>query len=166
MKRTGIIMLTLALLLPLGCKNKERGLERVDELPTPRTERGPDLGLPIRIIDTPVDNWVTIDTLNNENAKQMSIGNVYLSRVSRAMFRSQFGFLIEGDLPDGCSFLHSVELRFDGDTVTVVVRSRRDPSAMCTQALVPFSYFAPVEDDNAFTAAKRWKSGDTTANID
>jgi hypothetical protein len=166
MKRTGIIMLTLVLLLPLGCKNKERALESVDELPLSRTERGPDLALPIRIIDTPIDNWITIDTLNSEAAKQMSIGNIYLSRISRALFKTQFGFLIEGDLPDGCSYLHDVKLRFDGDTVEVVAQSRRDPSAMCTQALVPFSYFAPVEDDNAFTAAKRWKSGDTTANID
>ncbi len=166
MNRVGFILLAMALLTPLGCKNKERGAENVTEQPAPRTERGPDLSLPIRIVDAPMQNWVSIDSSANNSGKQMSIGNVYLSRVSRVMYKSQFGFLIEGDFPDGCSALHSVELAFDGDIVSINARSKRDPSAMCTQALVPFSYFAAVDSDESFEKAKRWKSGDTTANIE
>jgi len=166
MKRAGFILLALALISPLGCKNKERGVENVGEQTAPRTERGPDLGLPIRIVDAPTENWVTIDTMAIAAGKQMSIGNVYLSRVSRAMYKTQFGYLIEGDFPDGCSSLHAVDLVFDGDMVSINARSKRDPNAMCTQALVPFSYFAAVDGNESFERAKRWKSGDTTANIE
>jgi hypothetical protein len=149
----------------MACKNKERSVDGIGESAPPPAQKGPDLGLPIKIIEAPTDNWVTIDTLVNSSGKQMSIGNMYLNNVSRAMYKTAFGYLLEGDLPDGCSTLHSVELEFDGDTVMINARSQRDPSAMCTQALVPFSYFAPISDDESFTSAKRWKSGETAANI-
>jgi hypothetical protein len=164
MKRFSLILLVAALLLPISCKNKQKGVDSGTETPAPRSERGPDLGLPIKILDAPADNWAILDTAST--GKQLSIGNVYLSRVSRAMFKGQFGYLVEGDFPDGCSTLHSVSLSFEGDEVTIEAKSRRDPSAMCTQALVPFSYFAAVDNDEAFTLTKRWKSGDTTATIE
>lgn len=164
MKRLSLILLVTALLMPMACKNKQQSVEDGGEVNTPRAERGPDFGLPILILDAPSDNWATIDTTTT--GKQMSVGNVYLSNVKRAMYKGQFGYLIQGDFPDGCSSLHSVKLTFDGDLVNVDASSKRDPSAMCTQALVPFSYFAAVENDEAFTVAKRWKAGDTTANIE
>lgn len=166
MKRAGFILLALALISPLACKNKERGVENTGEQTATRAERGPDLGLPIRIIDVPPQNWVSIDTMSIGAGKQVSIGNVYLNRVSRAMYKTQFGYLIEGDFPDGCSSLHAVDLVFDGDTVSISASSKRDPNAMCTQALVPFNYFAAVDDNESFERVKRWKSGDTTANIE
>jgi hypothetical protein len=166
MKRSGIVIVIIAMLLPFGCKSNERGIDTVGEQPTPRAERGPDLGLPIRIIDTPTANWVTIDSLTTDTGKQVSIASVYVSKVSRALYKSQFGFLLEGDLPDGCSSLSSVDLVFEGDVVLIHARSRRDPNAMCTQALVPFSFFAIVSDDDSFGLVKRWKSGDTSAIID
>ena len=161
-----LILLFLALAMPMSCKNKERGIN-TDTEPTPaRAERGPDLGLPIKILDSPAENWTTIDSTKSAGGKQLSIGNVYLSRVSRVMYKMQFGYLVQGDFPDGCSTLHKVDITFENDLVLIDARSQRDPAAMCTQALVPFSYFAPVDNDDAFSAAKRWKSGDTTANID
>jgi len=166
MKRAGFILLALALISPLSCKNKERGIENVGDQPAPRSERGPDLGLPIRILDAPTQNWVAIDTMAVAAGNQMSMGNGYLNRVSRAMYKTQFGYLIEGDFPDGCSSLHKMDLIFDGDTVSIHASSRRDPNAMCTQALVPFNYFAAVDDNASFERAKRWKSGDTAANIE
>lgn len=157
-------MLAVAMIVPISCKNKQRGVDTGADVSQPRTERGPDLGLPILILDAPAENWATIDTV--ADGKQMSIGNVYLSRVMRVMYKGQFGYLIQGDFPDGCSSLQSVSLTFEGELVNVDAKSKRDPSAMCTQALVPFSHFAAVENDEAFTMAKRWKAGDITANIE
>ncbi len=165
MRQFGIIMLVLVLLAPLGCKNKERGTDGGTAQNPPPSERGPDLGLPIRILDAPTENWVTLDTLA-DTGRQLSLGNVYINRVSRAMYESKFGFLVEGDFPDGCSTLRSLTLAFDGDTVQIDARSQRDPSAMCTQALVPFSYFAFAGNDDAFEKAKRWRFGDITATLD
>lgn len=164
MKRISLMLLVAVMLLPIACKNKQQSVEDGEAVSQPRSERGPDLGLPIQILNVPTENWVTIDTANT--GKQMSIGNVYLSRISRAMYKSQFGYLVTGDFPDGCSTLHSVTISFDGDLANIDAKSKRDPSAMCTQALVPFTYFATVDNDEAFTQAKRWKAGDTTANIE
>ncbi len=166
MRYFGTILLVFVLIAPLACKNKERGTDAGMAPDPPPSERGPDLGLPIRILESPPENWVTLDTLSANTGKQMSLGNVYLNRVSRAMYAATFGFLVEGDFPDGCSTLNSVSLTYEGDIVLIAARSQRDPSAMCTQALVPFSYFAPATDDEAYQQAKRWRFGDVTATIE
>jgi hypothetical protein len=166
MRYFGTILLVFVLIAPMACKNNERGTDAEMAPNSPPSERGPDLGLPIRILESPTENWVTLDTLSANTGKQMTLGNVYLNRVSRAMYATTFGFLVEGDFPDGCSSLRSMSLTFEDDVVLIDARSQRDASAMCTQALVPFSYFAPAADDDAYQQAKRWKFGDVAATIE
>lgn len=47
---------------------------------------------------------------------------------------------IHGHFPDGCTELYDVTQTIEGGRIIVTVYSSRDPEAMCTMALVPFSY--------------------------
>ena len=46
---------------------------------------------------------------------------------------------VTGNLPDGCVALESVTASREGDAFTIHITTHRDPLALCTEALVPFS---------------------------
>lgn len=45
---------------------------------------------------------------------------------------------ITGNLPDGCTTIDTIEATREGTTFTINIITRRDPLALCTEALVPF----------------------------
>jgi hypothetical protein len=46
---------------------------------------------------------------------------------------------IGGNLPDGCTTIDGIEATREGSTFTINITTQRDPLALCTQALVPFT---------------------------
>ena len=64
--------------------------------------------------------------------------------ISRATPPAAYAVEIQGHFRDGCTSLHSVTQALDGDRIIVTVNTLRDPQAMCTMALVPFTYTVPL----------------------
>lgn len=48
---------------------------------------------------------------------------------------------VSGELPDGCSFPRDIAVRTDilTNTVTITITEQRDPDAMCTQVITPYT---------------------------
>ena len=64
--------------------------------------------------------------------------------IAEATPPAAFAIEIQGHFRDGCTSLHSVTQAFDGERIIVTVNTLRDPEAMCTMALVPFTYTIPL----------------------
>ena len=60
-------------------------------------------------------------------------------------FSLQVHALVRGNLPDGCTSLGEVRVTRDGNTFNVTLPITRPQDAMCTQALVPYEVFIPLE---------------------
>lgn len=67
-------------------------------------------------------------------------GTTYIDSVKEVTVDSKDALLIAGNLADGCTHLESVSHAIEGDTLTLHLSVWRDAEAMCTQALVPFSF--------------------------
>lgn len=67
-------------------------------------------------------------------------GKVYIDSVKKVTKDSQKALLISGNFADGCTHLKSVTHRTKDDSLMLELSSWRDPEAMCTQALTPFSF--------------------------
>ncbi|QRN83081.1 hypothetical protein JR338_11850 [Chloroflexota bacterium] len=66
---------------------------------------------------------------------------VYLNSMDILIMESfpvQVSVALQGDLPDGCTTIQSVESSLEGQTFTITFRTHRPADQMCTQALVPF----------------------------
>ncbi|MBG0787730.1 MAG: hypothetical protein H0S79_21790 [Anaerolineaceae bacterium] len=66
---------------------------------------------------------------------------VYLNSMDILIMESfpvQVSVTLQGDLPDGCTTIQSVESSLEAQTFTIIFRTHRPAGQMCTQALVPF----------------------------
>jgi inhibitor of cysteine peptidase len=67
--------------------------------------------------------------------------NAYVDEIDVMLLESfpvQVNVRVQGNLPDGCTYLDEIEEQREGNTITVTIWTVRDPEAMCTMALVPF----------------------------
>ena len=60
-------------------------------------------------------------------------------------FPVQINVVARGELPDGCTQLEEVVQQQSGNTFRVILTTLRDPSQICTEALVPFEETIPLE---------------------
>ena len=66
---------------------------------------------------------------------------VYLNSMDINLMESfpvQVSVTLQGDLPDGCTTIQSVESSLEDQTFTIIFRTHRPAGQMCTEALVPF----------------------------
>lgn len=73
-------------------------------------------------------------------------GKVYIDSVRQITTGSEQGLLIAGNLADGCTHLQSVNHHMENDTLVLELSAWREADAMCSQALVPFSYLYEKPD--------------------
>ncbi|MGD2050022.1 MAG: multiheme c-type cytochrome [Chloroflexota bacterium] len=50
-----------------------------------------------------------------------------------------FVAIVEGNLPDSCSTIDSIEQTVDGNTIEITISAVRPPDVLCAQVLTPFS---------------------------
>ena len=67
-------------------------------------------------------------------------GKAYIDSVKKVTDNSQAALLISGNFADGCTHLESVTHSTQNDSLALELSTWRDPDAMCTQALTPFSF--------------------------
>ena len=67
-------------------------------------------------------------------------GKAYVDSVKKVTNDSQTALLISGNFADGCTHLESVTHSTQNDSLALELSTWRDPDAMCTQALTPFSF--------------------------
>jgi hypothetical protein len=65
----------------------------------------------------------------------------YIDSVARVTFKSREGLQITGSFSDGCTRLQDVTHTVINDSLTIQLSAWRNTDRMCTQALMPFSYF-------------------------
>ncbi|WP_372636151.1 hypothetical protein [Fodinibius sp.] len=86
------------------------------------------------------DSYPHLIELKEPGKTARQAGRVYIDSVRQITTESHEGLLIAGNLSDGCTHLKSVNQRIEGDTLILKLSTWRNTDAMCTQALVPFSY--------------------------
>lgn len=67
-------------------------------------------------------------------------GKVFIDSVRQVSQNTTAGLLISGSFSDGCTHLQSVSHNIKDDEITVEISAWRNKDAVCTQALVPFSF--------------------------
>ncbi|SHE82243.1 hypothetical protein SAMN05443144_103254 [Fodinibius roseus] len=86
------------------------------------------------------DSYPHLIELKEPNKTASQPGKVYIDSVRHITSGAHEGLLIAGNLSDGCTHLKSVNHRIEEDTLILELSAWRNTGAMCTQALVPFSY--------------------------
>ena len=85
------------------------------------------------------EDTLTLTTPPNSN---FSVGPVYVDRVIEFVQDNESRLKISGMLPDGCSELYDVALNIEGQELHLSLKSWRPADAMCTQALIDFTYIS------------------------
>lgn len=57
----------------------------------------------------------------------------------------EMAVFVTGNLADGCTELADIQQIFVDERLTITLYTSRDPDLLCTQALVPFETFVPVQ---------------------
>lgn len=78
-------------------------------------------------------------------------GTAYIDSVKQITTNSKKALLIAGNLADGCTHLESVSHTTEGDSLILNLSIWRNTEAMCTQALVPFSFIYEELDEEMLT---------------
>ena len=60
-------------------------------------------------------------------------------------FPVQIHVVAKGYLPDGCTEIDRTEVKRDGNTFTVTIKTKRPKDMMCTQAIVPYEKVVPLD---------------------
>ena len=93
--------------------------------------------------DLAVDNILEEPVVGDQEgpASEVIQGTVvYLNSMDIQIMESfpvQVSVTLQGDLPDGCTTIQSVESSLEGQTFTITFRTHRPAGQRCTQALVP-----------------------------
>ncbi len=148
-----------------ACKNGQKSSETAD---IPRSSEGTpglDLSRDIRILTADPANFVTLAPVDGSEGKDFTTGPAYVDSVERVYRGGKFGLLITGSLPDGCSALHSAGYTLEGSTANLTLRSRKPAGAMCTQALVPYSFFLEIAEESEFADLTHWTAGESSGDI-
>jgi hypothetical protein len=161
MIRIAIIALFAAVLM-LSCKSTTPSDEDPDWIRN--KPGGPDLGVPIRILESKTEQW--LDVTAPVDQKRYSYGRVYVASVSKVFYNHRFGFLISGDLPNACSELHSITAELKGDEIVLQVQSRQDADMMCAEVLRPFDTFFDQVTEEDFARLKSWKSDEALGSFE
>ena len=148
-----------------ACKNGQKATDAEEAPHSQEGTPGLDLSRDIKVIAEEPEHFVTISPADGSEGKDYSTGTAYVDSVERAYRKGKFGWFVTGNLPDGCSTLHEASYTVDGETVQITLRSRKPSGAMCTQALVPFSYFIEVGDEAEFESITRWSAGEAGGTL-
>lgn len=101
---------------------------------------------PTPIIPEPTQSDPATPTAVANNAPARSQASVDSIQVLlQESFPVQVTVTARGELPDGCTKLEEVVQQQSGNTFRVILTTLRDPSQVCTQALVPFEETIPLE---------------------
>lgn len=79
-------------------------------------------------------------SITKPSVKQYNIGNVYVDHISKLKHDGKTLLKISGWLPDGCSKLYEADYSVLDNELHLKLKSWRPSEAMCTQALVDFTY--------------------------
>ncbi|MCW9707437.1 hypothetical protein [Fodinibius salsisoli] len=67
-------------------------------------------------------------------------GKVYIDAIKQISTGASDGLLISGSFSDGCTHLQAVLHNIEDDSLSLKISAWRNKEAVCTQALVPFSF--------------------------
>lgn len=108
-------------------------------------------------------NFITV-TLPEEPRNAVS-AKVYIDSMQVVVYKKQKALLITGSFANGCSSLESVNHLMAGDTLKIILNAWQPAEVMCTQALVPFSFFYSDISENEFTKIEVLKTANPTINL-
>lgn len=97
------------------------------------------------------DSYPDLIELKKPSRNARQTGKVYIDSVKQITTESKEALLIAGKLADGCTHLQSVHHRVEDHTLILELSTWRDTEAMCTQALVPFSFIYEELDSEEIT---------------
>lgn len=97
------------------------------------------------------DSYSNRIELKKPSGNSLQTGKVYIDSVTQVTTKSKEALLIAGKLADGCTHLQSVNHRTEDHTLILELSTWRDAEAMCTQALVPFSFIYEKLDAEELT---------------
>lgn len=96
--------------------------------------------------DATDSSYPNLIELKKPGEKQHQQAKVYIDSVKQITTDSKKALLISGNLPDGCTHLESVSHHTEDHSLVLDVSTWRDTGAICTQALVPFSFIYEKPD--------------------
>lgn len=87
------------------------------------------------------DSYPHLTELKNPGQTPHKEGKVYIDSVNQVTAADpKKSLLISGRLADGCTYLDTVTHHIEDHSLIVHLSAWRETHAMCTQALVPFSF--------------------------
>jgi inhibitor of cysteine peptidase len=79
----------------------------------------------------------------------MAINPVVIVETIEIVFLESFPLqvhaVLKGNLPDGCTIIKETETDSNGNSFFISINTQRPVDAVCTQALVPFEEFVPLD---------------------
>lgn len=108
------------------------------------------------------DSYPNLIELKKPSGSSLQTGKVYIDSIKQVTTESKEALLIAGKLADGCTYLQSVNHRVEDHTLILELSTWRDTEAMCTQALVPFSYiYGELNSEGIATYSQATVNGKT-----
>lgn len=107
-------------------------------------------------------------TTTVKDTSDLNIGKATIDSLNVNIMESmpvQVSVLVKGFLSDGCTSIHRVDRKKEGNTFIIDVFTERPKDAMCTQALVPFEQTVPLDVQGLSAGTYKVKVHDREASF-